>query len=182
MDLAQLIQSRRTVHNYTPEKVPDALVEKALELSLFAPNHKLTYPWVYTWISDAARKELGEANVKLKAAKGELSPVKAEAARQNVTRPSHLISIGIKKSGDEHRQHEDYATLACSVQIASLFLWEHGIATKWSTGAWSMNETAYKILGLNPAEVSLEGALMIGKAEFMPKAPDRPKLASLLRR
>lgn len=182
MDLAQLIQSRRTVHNYTLEKVPDALVEQALSLSLFAPNHKLTFPWVYTWVGPEARVKLAELGVELKSAKGELSPVKAEAVRQNVLRPSHIISLGIKKSEDGHRQHEDYATLACSVQIASLFLWEKGIVTKWSTGGWGNHPRTYTILGLNPEQVSLEGTLMIGKPEFMPKVPERPQLESVLRR
>lgn len=182
MDLAELIATRRTVHNYTAEKVPNEIVFEALRLSLFAPNHKLTFPWVLTEIGPSAREKLADLSVELKSAKGELSEVKKQALRQNVLRPSHLISLGIKVSGDEHREHEDYATLACSVQIASLYLWEKGIATKWSTGGWSMHEKSYGILGVSPSEVRLEGALMIGKAEIMPQAPKRPSLEAVFRK
>jgi len=184
MDLEQLTTSRRTVHNYLTEKVADDLVHKALQLSLYAPNHKLTYPWVFIDIGPAAREKLGELSIELKSAKASspLSPVKQQALRDNVLKPSHLIALGIRRDPDSHRLHEDYATLACSVQIASLYLWQNGVASKWSTGGYSMHEKTYEILGVNPLEVSLEGCLMIGKAEVMPTAPQRPALEKHLHR
>lgn len=178
MDIRDVILTRRTVHNYTPEKVDDALVEEALALSLWAPNHKLTFPWVYTWLGPETRSRLGDLSAELKAA----DPVKRKAAKDTVITPSHLISLGIKRSESAGRQHEDYATLACSVQILSMYLWQHGIATKWSTGGWSTHEKAYEIIGLNPAEVKLEGALMIGYEQILPKAPERPPLERFLRK
>lgn len=182
MDLQQLILTRRTVHNYTAEKVSDALVQQALNLGLYAPNHKMTYPWVLVQIGPEARGRLADLSVELKRAKdpAPISDVKVEAMRQNVLRPSHLIALGIQRSADAGRQHEDYATLACSVQIASLFLWENGVATKWSTGGYSMHTKTYEILGLDAKAVSLEGCLMIGKAEVMPKTPERPGLERFL--
>ncbi|MBX3020956.1 MAG: nitroreductase family protein [Bdellovibrionales bacterium] len=178
MDIREMILTRRTVNNYTPEKVPDSVVEEALALSLWAPNHKLTYPWVYTWLGAETRARLGDLNAELKGA----NPIKAKAARDNVVTPSHLISLAIKRSEKVERQHEDYATLSCSVQIATMFLWQHGIATKWSTGGWSMHPRAYEIIGLSPEEVKLEGCLMIGRPQIMPPTPERPPLAQFLRR
>jgi nitroreductase len=181
MDLKQLITNRRTVHNYATTKVSDDLVRQALELSLWAPNHKQTWPWVYTWLGPKVRAELGEINVSLKSAKGPISEVKAKATRENVTTPSHLISLGIRRGADEFRQHEDFATLACSVQIACLFLQQHGIATKWSTGEWTFCAQAYKAMGLNPDEVKLEGCLMIGVPAVLPEPVMRPPLEKFLR-
>lgn len=181
MDLRQLIQTRRTVHNYTPAKVDDQIVAEALALSLWAPNHKLSYPWVYRQLGPETRVKLAELAVELKGAKSPLSDIKAKAVRDNVTVPSHLIALGMKRSADVGRQHEDYATLSCSVQILSLFLWEKGIASKWSTGGWSMHPRAYPLIGVDPAEVSLEGCLMIGHAQIKPPAPERPPLAQFLR-
>lgn len=180
MEFSQLVSSRRTVHNYVAEKVSDELVREALRLSLWAPNHKLTFPWVYTWIGPRARNDLAELSVDLKSAKETLSPVKAQATRDNVLTPSHLISLAIRRS-DEKRLHEDYATLACSVQIATLQLWSHGVYSKWSTGGWSTHARSYKILGLDPQEVQLEGCLMIGKALHIPPTPERPPLEHFLR-
>lgn len=181
MNLADLVRSRRTVHNYTKANVDWGVVEQALELSLWAPNHKLSFPWVYTRVGPEARGHISALSVELKSKKGELSETKKQAIRDSVLNPAHIISLGIRKDADEHRRHEDYATLSCSVQIASLLLWEKGIATKWTTGgAWS-HEKSYAILGLSSSEVQLEGALLIGQADHMPQAPPRPQLHELLR-
>ena len=189
MDFQELVTSRRTVQNYVSRAEVDvAAVREALELSLWAPNHKLTFPWVYVWIGDRARAALAELAVELKQAKsGEVfSPAKAGAARENVLAPSVLIGLGVKllPGGggiDEHRYHEDFATLACSVQIASLRLWEKGLGSKWSTGGWTVHERTYELLGVNPGQVRLEGALMIGQALHTPRVPPRPSLDQFLR-
>jgi nitroreductase len=182
MDLAQLTVSRRTVHSYKTDKVADDLVRKALELSLWAPNHKLSFPWVYIWIGGSARAQLAALAAELKAAKKGLSDVEKKAVAATVTNPSHLIALGLRRSEDAHRAHEDFATLACSVQIAASFLWEHGVGTKWSSGGWTTHPRTYEILGVSPAEVALEGALMIGVPLIVPKATERPSLDRFLRR
>jgi nitroreductase len=181
MDLAQITASRRTVHNYKTDKVDDSLVLRALELSLWAPNHKLTFPWSYVWVGPAARSRLADLSAELKAAKKPLSDVEKTAVRATVTNPSHLIALGIRRS-DEHRQHEDFATLAASVQIACLYLWEKGVGTKWTTGGWTRHSNTYKILGVNPEDISLEGGLMIGVPVIVPAATSRPSLDKFLHR
>ena len=181
MDFEQLVATRRTVNNYLPEKVGEETVIEALRLSLWAPNHKLTFPWAYTLIGPRARASLSDLAVELKGAKAPLSDIKAKAIRETVLNPSHLVALGIRKS-NEFQEHEDYATLACSVQIAAMFLWKHGIASKWSTGGWTLHERTYQILGVDPAKVSLEGVLMIGKAQHMPPATERPPLSQVIDR
>ena len=181
VDFEQLVVTRRTVHNYLPEVVSDELVLEALRLSLWAPNHKLTFPWVYVWIGAQARDRLADLYVELKQANSPMSDVKARASRDAIMNPSHLIGLGIKLS-DERRMHEDYATLACSVQIASMFLWQQGIASKWSTGVFTTHSRTYEILGVDPKTVRLEGALLIGKAQHLPAVAERPALSQVLRR
>jgi nitroreductase len=184
MDLRELVLTRRTVHNYLPDAVPESLIEEALRLSLWAPNHKLTFPWVYTVIGRKKREQIADLAVELRAAKemAPLSEVKIKAARDNVLLPSHLVSLGLKTTKDARQAHEDYATLACSVQIMSLHLWRHGVATKWSTGGFYSHPKTYEILGLNPMEVRLEGGLLIGRAQMVPDKPERPDLSSVVRR
>jgi len=179
MEFADLARSRRTVHNYTSQKVAKELVEEALALSLWAPNHKLTFPWHFTWVGPQARSKLADLSVELKSIKGPLSDAKEAAIRENMMAPAHLISLGIKKS-EPHRQHEDYATLACSVQIASLFLWEQRIGSKWSTGGAWLHAKTYEILGVNPEQVQLEGGLLVGAPQTLPVPVERPPLAKFL--
>ncbi len=161
---------------YKPEKVDDQVVKDALGASLWAPNHRMTYPWRYIDVRGGAREQLADLSVELKRAVEEISDVKAKALRNNVLQPSHWIALALRRNANPAIEHEDYATLACSVQIASMYLWERGLGSKWSTGAASMHPRAYEILDLSPEEFKLEGALMIGVPMVMPKAPARPEL------
>ena len=181
MQIDELIRSRRTVHNFTTDKVEDSVVHAALELGLWALNHKRTFPWVYTLVDEARRERLADAAVHLQTLRGEVSDVKAKAIRAGITESSHLLSLGFKASGDPTREREDYATLACSVQIVSIYLWDRGVGSKWSTGGWSKGSEAYGILGLDPGRVHLEGALLIGKPKMVPPAPPRPGLNQFLK-
>lgn len=179
MEFAELTRSRRTVHSFKVEKISDQLVEDALALSLWAPNHKLSFPWVFYWTGAETRSRLAELAVELKTAKEPLSDVKRKAVRDSVLAPSHYILLGLRRS-DPKREHEDYATLACSVQIASSYLWDRGVGSKWSTGGPTVHAKTYGILGVSPEEVRLEGALLIGVPLIVPAPTKRPELARVL--
>jgi nitroreductase len=181
MDFSKLVLSRRTVHNYRAEPVSEDVVLEALSLGLWAMNHRLTFPWVYVLAGPEARARLADLAVELKGAKEPLSEVKAKATRETVLNPSYLVFLGLKRS-EPKQEHEDYATLAASVQLTALALWQKGIGSKWSTGGFALHSRTYEILGLNPAEVKLEGALMIGVPAVVPSAPERPALEQFLRR
>lgn len=181
MDFAELTQSRRTVQQFAATGIEDHLVEEALRLSLWAPNHRTTWPWAYYWTGPETRRHLADLSVELKSVRETLSEVKKAALRDSVLNPSHLIFLGLRKS-EPKLEHEDFATLSCSVQIATTWLWEKGIGTKWSTGAFTMHPRTYEILGVDPGKVQLEGALMIGLAAQTPKTPERPPLSQHLLR
>jgi len=177
MELENIIKDRRTIHEYKSQKVPDSIVEKAVELSLWAPNHKLTNPWKYVWMGAKAREEIAELSVQLKKKKDpSMSDLMQEKLKQKFLEASHLIAILQKKSSDAHQAREDYASIACGIQNASLFLWEKGIGTKWTTGAVTTHEKTYKALNVNAEKEEIVGFLWIGYAEHVPAAPKRPTL------
>lgn len=182
MDFSKLVMDRRTVHSYRQEAVSESDVMEALKLSLWSMNHKLTFPWVYLSVGPLARQKIAELAVKLKSTKEPLNEVKTKATRDSVLNPSHFISLGLRLSGNSAQEHEDYATLAASVQIAALLLWQKGVGTKWSTGGMTKHPETYEILGLNPSEIRLEGALMIGIPAAVPAAPERPNLERVFRK
>jgi len=180
LNLTQLIRDRRTIQTFTNELVDDAVVREALELSLWALNHRLTFPWFYMIVDRTKREQLAALAIELKSKKGNVSdPVKA-SMRANFMNPSHYIAIGLKKDADPNVDKENFATLSCSVQIASLVLWEKRIGSKWSTSGFSMHQRTYEILGVSPQEVRLEGGLLIGKYDKAPPALPRPALKEIL--
>ena len=181
MDLKELIRTRRTIQTFTAEKVSDALVKEALELSLWAPNHKLTFPWVYFDVRGKQRQKLGELLADLKAKKKDLSGPVRKSMIDNFLKPSHFVLLGMKAEEKEERERENYATLACSVQIASMVLWEKGVGSKWSTSGFTMDEETYDILDISPKKITLHGGLFIGMPADVPEADERPPLEDVLR-
>ena len=181
MDFSELVRTRRTVNNYLTDAVPFEIVKEALDLSLWAPNHKLSFPWVYIWVGPKARAALADLSVELKSAKGDLPEVKKKAVRDSMMNPAHLVAVGIRRSDAVVREHEDYATLSCSVQIATMRLWEKKIGTKWSTGGAWMNDRAYAILDVDARAVRLEGGLLIGVPQIVPAAAPRPPIEKFLK-
>lgn len=181
MTLENLIKERRTVHDYIKSEVDWNIVSRALELSLWSLNHKLTYPWVYYRVGPLAKRKIAEILVESKEAKkGPLTEVMRASIRGKVLNPSEIIFLGQRKAKDAHQQKEDYATIACSVQLASLYLWEQGLGSKWSTGDFTQSEKTFAALDLSTKDVEIVGCLFVGVPAGQPKTPLRPPLSEVL--
>ncbi|NQZ01589.1 MAG: nitroreductase [Bdellovibrionales bacterium] len=181
MDLKTAILSRRTVHEFSGESVPQDLIEEALNLALWAPNHKLTYPWMFYLIGRETQMKLVELAVEIKAASPKPpSEVMLGALRQKLSNIPQMVAIGCKKVDDNFQQREDYATVACGVQNASLYLHEQGYASKWSTGGFTRNKKTYEILGVDSAQIDIVGFMFVGKGSPPPKKQERPALESVM--
>ena len=184
MDLNKLIRDRRTIQIFTNEIVSDNDVKEALELSLWAPNHRLTFPWFYMIVDQARREKLANLSIELKSKKtpdGRLTDAVKASMRTAFLNPSHYVALGLKKNSDPAIDKENFATLACSVQLASLVLWEKGIGSKWTTSGFSMSPKTYEILGISMEEIRLEGGLMIGKFAKVPPVVPRPSIDKIIR-
>ena len=181
MDFVEVTRARRTVGAYTDAKVDDGLIRDALGLSLWAPNHRLTFPIRYVSLGPVVRQRLADLAIELKSARGALSDPQRNAIRNSVLKPSHVIALGRARTDNPAIAHEDYATLACGVQIATTYLWSRGVATKWSTAGWATGDRASAIMNIDPADVHLEGCLIAGMAERIPNPPPRPALDDVWR-
>ncbi|MEO0336381.1 MAG: nitroreductase [Pseudomonadota bacterium] len=181
MDLKTAILSRRTVHEFSSEPVPPGLIEDALNLALWAPNHKLTFPWLFYLIGEQTKVKLVDLALELKSQSPKpVSDVLLQALKVKLSAIPSLVAVGCKRVDDEFQQREDYATVSCGIQNASLYLHEQGYASKWSTGGFTRNKKTYEILGIDESEVDIVGFLFVGKGEPPAKQPVRPELQSVL--
>lgn len=179
-DFEKLAEERRTVHSYIKKDVPLDIIEAGVRLSLWAPNHRLSFPWKYFLISEEKQKNIFQwACENKKLDPNGLSPL-TEATKEQFLYPKILV-LGLKKDANPAMQKEDYATLSCSVQILSMYFWQHGLGTKWSTGKVSRDPRLYSLVGAAENEVSLEGMLIIGWAKEIPQAAERPALESVFK-
>lgn len=161
--VSDIIRNRRTVHSLQKEEVPFDILNQGLEHSLWAPNHRMTKPWCFLYLKTKARKQLAEIAIDLKKQKSEVTEVATSAMRTKYTEEGSLIVFAQKLNSDPDIAKEDYASVACSIQNFSLFMWEQGFGTKWSTGQIIRDKKTYKLLGLNPSEYEIVGLIWAGR-------------------
>lgn len=58
MDFFEVIQKRRSVRKYTSSAVADAVVSKAIDAALLAPNSSNMQPWEFYWVKNPTKKAL----------------------------------------------------------------------------------------------------------------------------
>ncbi|MCB0356167.1 MAG: nitroreductase [Bdellovibrionales bacterium] len=181
MELIELIKNRRTIHNYMDKPVPIDTLTTAMELAIWAPNHKNTQPWLFYRLGPESRKKIVELALKINTEKlgKELDTAQAAAIAKKFSNCSELIVVGRVSQQDPLMAHEDYASVACAIQNISLYLWQQGIGTKWSTGAITRHPDLYKIIDVAPEKMVLEGFLWVGYAEVVPKTPPKSKIENI---
>lgn len=70
MELELAIKKRRSIRRFTEQKFPDALVQKAFELAVLAPNSSNIQNWKFHWVkSDVIKKKMAEACLNQSAAR-----------------------------------------------------------------------------------------------------------------
>lgn len=172
MNLSEIIKSRRTIHNFQPDKIPDvATIKDAIESACWAPNHHLTEPWRFYLLGKETVNDICELNKEL------LTASKGIEAAEKVERwlkiPGWMI-VTCLKSDDELRYQEDYAACSCAIQNLMLILWQQGIGSKWSTGPITRDERFYDLVWVNRDLENIMGIIWYGYAADVPQTARKP--------
>ena len=175
--IAGLLQSRRTIHEFKPEQPPRDTILKALELARWGPNHHLTEPWHFYLLGRETATAIAELNAKL------ISMSKGpEAGAHKLTRwlsiPGWLV-VTCDNSDDAVRAREDYAACCCAIQNFMLYLWSTGIGVKWTTGPVTRDDAFYDLIWVDPELETVVGMLWYGYPAEVPQ-PQRKALASVM--
>lgn len=182
MDLHDALATRRTIHRYRPDPVPDAVVQRALELAQLAPNHRLTLPWRFMLLGRETRRALVPRAVELASLKQAITDEIAIRIEARLTTPPLAIAVACLESPDALRQQEDLAAVACAIQNLCLSLHADGLGSKWGSGAITRDAATYAALGIDPAELRLLGFIWVGYAEGPAPVPPRPPVEAVVRR
>lgn len=165
--VAHLLRGRRTINDFRPDLPSQETLLQAIELARWAPNHKLTEPWLFHLIGPQTKQAIVELNAKLTLeAKGEAA---AEKKRQRWSQVPGWLAVSCAQSEDPLRAQEDYAACCCAVQNLSLFLWSEGIGTKWSTGGVTRHPEFYRLLEVDPQQRSIVGLIWYGYPVHIPE-------------
>ncbi len=180
MDIHHAIRTRRTIHSFNADKVPEEFLERAIEAANYAPCHRLTFPWRFTKVNRYKREVLVELALDIKFAGRNIDQASKSLIIKKMLNPSHMLVASQVLTNDLKQKMEDYAACACAIQNLSLSLVSDGVGSKWSTGKMISDKRTYEVVGINQIAEEIIGFIWIGYGEIPPKI-DRPRISSIFR-
>lgn len=171
-DVATLIRGRRTTARFNPEPPPARLIEEAVAVARWAPNHKLTQPWRFYHLGRESIEAVVELNCELVAAQKGTEAAAVKRRRWGAI-PGWLVATCVRDA-DPLRAREDYAACSCAIQNLMLYLWSHGVASKWTTGAVTREPGFYRCLDIDPETEDVVALLWYGYPDEAPRMRRKP--------
>jgi nitroreductase len=172
LSAADLIRSRRTIHEFREQPPPQEIVLRGLDLARWAPNHLLTEPWHFYLLGQETALAIAKLNADLTTRKKG-----TKAGRTKLDRwrriPGWLV-VTCENSEDSLRFKEDYSACCCAIQNFSLYLWSQGIGVKWTTGDVIREPDFYDVIWVDPMLETVVGLLWYGYPANIPHTPRKP--------
>ena len=172
-DFSALVRARRT--NLMIDRSRDvepAMVQQLCELSTWAPNHKLTWPWVFAEVRGESRLQLGSVCAEVMAAQGEPEPRIAKT-RGKFARTPVVLVVGSEVGDTDLRTAENRDAVAAAVQTLLLGATALGLASFWSScpkGA----DAAVARFSRFPSDTIIVAMVYLGWPTDVPKGFERP--------
>jgi len=187
--LLSLIQSRRTCYqflNRSKYPIEQTSIQMCLEAAIYAPNHKLTQPWLFWTVSDSIQAKLAHIyadNRALKNTQTVLDNKKVayqkfyQKAFDKFMEIPSVILVGQSLSDNEVVRKEDYAACSCAIQNFQLMAWSLKIGVQWSTGPIISDQRTYDLLTCQKERIELIGVLYLGyiNDDCLPKSSAKRK-------
>ena len=172
-DFSELVRARRT--NLMIDRVRDVeldTIRRLCELSTWAPNHKLTWPWIFAEVRGDARSRLGETCAAVMAAQGEPNP-RVEKTRGKFMRAPVVLVVGSETGDSDLRTTENRDAVAAAVQTLLLGATSLGLASFWSSCPKGAEPAVAEFcdFAIGTAIVAM---VYVGWPRDVPKAFERP--------
>ena len=117
----QAMYGRRMAWKYKDQPVPAAALERMLDASVWAPNHRLTEPWRLFVVKKGSRasKIVADQAYEVTLQRSN-NPDRAEAIRRAVLEPPIVIYVYCVPGPNEEVTQENYASVICAAYNLSL--------------------------------------------------------------
>lgn len=168
----QLIKSRRTSYQFLDKSNDPVSLEAiniCLEASIYAPNHKLTQPWLFWVVGEKTQQKLAHIYADNRALKNSqpndeetLYQKKYQTAFDKFMAIPSVVLVGQTLSSNKVVCKEDYAACACAIQNFQLMAWSLKIGVQWSTGPVISDQRTYDLLDIKKQNTDIVGALYLG--------------------
>lgn len=179
--LQRLVKGRRTIREFTPDPVPDSVIAEAIDMAVWAPNHRMTEPWRFVVVRKGGAKRAEVADmVHDWTLTNNLNPKRAAAsaaeAKAEILNAPALVYVFALPGANAEVSEENYAATACAVQNFLLGAHARGLAVGWSTGRTCKPENVRSVLGVDPGW-KIAGCLFIGRPAISPEGQRQPESA-----
>lgn len=171
--VSEIIRTRRSVNRFVAGQCPPAdLIREAIGHAVWAPNHHLSQPWRFYLLGRQTAERICLRNAELVRAQQGDKAAEIKLRRWRAV-PGWLLLTCIE-SADELRRREDFAACCCAAQNMMLFLWDHNVGVKWTTGQVTRDDGFYEIVGISPGEEKAVGLFWYGVPEESPVSTRQP--------
>ena len=176
-DFGKVLIGRRTIEIFSQKSVPKSLIDEAIKVAIWAPNHHVTEPWHFYHIGEATKEKCLDLCYEIiNKKKGKKA---ADFKRQSWSEKPGWLVVTCKKSINEILQLEDYAACCTAIQNFILYLWKAGIGSKWTSGPITRDLELYNIIGINFDEEFIVGLIWFGYPKIIP-TQSRKKLIDVM--
>lgn len=148
-----VIRSRRSVPKLKPDSVPHALVERLLDASVWAPNHRVTEPWQFFVLDGESKRRFAEIrrDSRRRAMPNPDAP-EVQAALDKVYRDTAetplIIAVTSAMPDDPEAREEDIWATYGAAYAFMLGAWAEGLGTYFRTGAIRDDPALRRLLDL----------------------------------
>lgn len=185
MDTTIAIRGRRTVKDFTGAAVDRPTLTALLDLACWAPTHRMTQPWRFAVLDQAAIKRLGaylQSEPEIAAvpdpAKG---AAKLAKLLERLPTLGAMIHVSWTRDANPAIDLEEHAAASAAVQNLLLGATALGLGSFWSTNPALGHPKTLHWCGGDPATEGFLGSLWLGVATLAPSAPTRAPLSACTR-
>ena len=172
-ELRELVRARRTDMMVDKDRPLDAgVIEKLCDLAMWAPNHKLTFPWMFAAVTGDARERLSNYTADAMAREGD-KPEKVAKARTKFQRAPVILIVGTEPGDTQLRTEENRDAVAAGIQNILLGATTLGLASFWSSCPRGANEDVANFCGFKTG-THITAMIYLGHPERQATAIERP--------
>jgi nitroreductase len=182
---AALARGRRTTKAFDGSALARVEVERLLELACWAPTHRLTQPWRFYALDQAAIAALGRHLAGEPSIVAAPDPAKGTAKLtkllERMSGAGALVLATWVRGADPAIDLEEHAAASAAAQNLLLGATAAGLASFWSTAPALVHPLTLAWCGADPAVEGALGMMWLGRSATVPPAPPRHPLHERLR-
>ncbi len=178
MELGDAIKGRRTIRRFKPDPVPRDLIERLLDLAMWAPSAMNRQEWYFVVLQGNKKDDFlnisdraFEAFRPLLEKKFKDKPKIVQGMKRFFQTYGDAPVIIFAYAGKAPDGNDDICSTAVAVQNLLLAARDLGLGAGWTDGVLSEEKTINELLGIEGKK--LVSIIPIGYADEEPKTPPR---------